>query len=92
MALLCGKDNIFPIWPVILAVALTILIVGKGAFWEALFFSTIFKGGYMYKKKLNLPKMGTKGVHRRKGKKTLTQKERYAKRKKAIEQWKGWFK
>ena len=46
----------------------------------------------MQKKKVTLAKMGTKGVHRKKSKKTLTQKERYAKRKKALKEWKAWFK
>ena len=43
-------------------------------------------------KKLTLQKMGNKIVPSRKNKKTLTSKERYQKRKKALEEWKSWFK
>ena len=43
------------------------------------------------KTKVTFPKMGTKGMTRRKNKNTLTQRERYLKRKKANEEFKAWF-
>ena len=46
----------------------------------------------MTKPKTTFPKMGTKPVpSRKKGTKILTQKERYAKKKKAMEEWRKWF-
>ena len=44
------------------------------------------------KKKVSLQKIGIKRMTRRKNKNTLTQKERYAKRKKANEEFQAWFK
>ena len=46
----------------------------------------------MRNKKVVLQKMGTKKAGRPKNKKTLTHKERYQKKKKALEEWKAWFK
>ena len=46
----------------------------------------------MTKPKTTFPKMGTKPVPSRiKSKKPITQKERYAKKKKAMEEWRKWF-
>ena len=45
----------------------------------------------MSKKKVILAKMGTRTVGRKKNEKFITQKERNAKKKKALEEWKQWF-
>ena len=45
----------------------------------------------MSKRKVTFPKMGTRTIPRKKNKKTLTQRERYLKRKKANEEFKAWF-
>jgi len=44
------------------------------------------------KKKVTLPKMGIKKMTRRKSSKTLTQEQRYLKKKKAIKEFQAWFK
>ena len=43
------------------------------------------------KKKVTFTKMGTKRMIRRKNKNTLSQKERYDKKQKAIKEFQAWF-
>ena len=45
----------------------------------------------MKQKKTTFSKMGSRTIPRKKNKKTLTQRERYLKRKKANEEFKAWF-
>ena len=42
-------------------------------------------------KKATFQKMGIKKITRRKSSKTLTQEQRYLKKKKAMEEFKAWF-
>mgnify|MGYP003151192195 CR=1 FL=1 len=44
------------------------------------------------KKKVTLQRMGTKRMTRRKSSKTLTPEQRYLKKKKAMEEFRRWFK
>ena len=46
----------------------------------------------MRNKKVMFQKMGIKKAGRPKSSKTLTHKERYQKKKKALEEWNAWFK